>query len=80
MKEIYAVLVIPKGITGYKTYETRISQECYEDKEKAIDFCKSRLNKEELENHEKQLKRNLISWYEFEGAKCRYEIKVLSLK
>lgn len=75
VKEIYVVEVFYKS-----NGSTAISQECYDDKEKAIEFCKSRLNKEELELTEKAQKRGFASWFEFFGKDYSYEIKVLSLK
>ena len=75
VKEIYVVEVFYKS-----NGSTAISQECYDTQEKAIEFCKSRLNKEELELTEKAQKRGLARWFEFFGKDYSYEIKVLSLK
>lgn len=75
VKEIYVVEVVFR-----KNGEIKVNQECYDDKEKAIEFCKSRLNKEELELTEKAQKRGFASWFEFFGKDYDYKIKVLSLK
>lgn len=75
VKEIYIVEVIYRS-----NGNTTVSQECYDTQEKAIEFCKSRLNKEELELTEKAQKRGLANWYEFFGKNYDYKIKVLSLK
>ena len=58
VKEIYIVEVIYRS-----NGSTTVSQECYDTQEKAIEFCKSRLNEEELEMHEKAYRRGLVSWY-----------------
>lgn len=76
--EIFIVISRCKGIKDFTS--VGVSQECYKTMEQAIEFCKSKLNKEELEIHEKQLKRGLINWYEFDSKDYYYEIKVLSLK
>ncbi|MBQ5618442.1 MAG: hypothetical protein IIU93_04770 [Alistipes sp.] len=74
-KDIYVVIVTSRIING----NYNISQECYDTQEKAIKFIESKLTKEELDLHNKQLKRNLISWYEYTSKNNYYEIKVLSL-
>lgn len=57
-----------------------VSQECYIDMEKAIEFCESRLNAEELQKNRELKKRNLINWFEFDSKNYSYEIKVLNVK
>lgn len=74
-KEIYIVIVYSKNNNW-----TNVSQECYDTKEKAIEFVESRLTNEDIERHNKQLKRGLISWYEYSNKNDIYEIKILSLR
>ena len=74
-KEIYVVIVYSKNNTW-----TNVSQECYDTKEKAIEFVESRLTSEDIERHNKQLKRGLIYWYEYSSKNYIYEIKILSLR
>lgn len=54
-----------------------VSQQYFKTNGSAMKFCESRLTKEEVENHYKQLKRNLISWYEYSSKDYHYEIKEL---
>lgn len=77
MKEVYIVISRFKGNNDFTS--VGVSQECYTDMEKAIDFCKSRLNTKELEQREKAVKRNLVNWYEYDTKDYHYEIKVLSI-
>lgn len=74
--EIYVVYV--ESLKNWAGIE--ISQECYKEKEQAIDFIKTRLTKEELEKNLKAQKRGLQSWYEFFGKNYIYNVKVLSLR
>lgn len=74
-KDIYIILVQSRN----NYFSHNVSQICYDTKEKAIEFVKSRLTSEELELHNKQVKRGLIEWYEFTSQNYWYEIKVLSL-
>ena len=76
--EIYLVITRCKRIKEWTAIG--INQECYKTKEQAIEFCKSRLSKEELEMHEKAYRRGLVSWYEFDSKDYEYRIKVLNLK
>ena len=76
--EVYIVICNNKNVVDFTG--ASISQECYKTKKQAIAFCKSRMNKEEIEKHEKALARGLISWYEFDTKNYIYTIKVLSLK
>lgn len=76
--EIYIVVSRNNRIKDFTS--VGVSQECYKTKEQAIKFCKSRLNKEELEEDTKMKNRNLKNWYEFDSRTCHYEIKILNLK
>lgn len=76
--EIYLVITRVKKNKDWTSIG--INQECYKTMEQAIEFCKSRLSKEELERHEKAYKRGLVSWYEFDSKNYEYRIKVLNLK
>ena len=78
MEEIFIIICRNKNREDWTT--VGVSQECYKDIEKAIEFCRGRLNKEELEKHDKLIKKNMIQWYEFDSKDYVYEIKVLSLK
>lgn len=78
MKEVYVITCKCKNIEDWTGVS--ISQECYTDKEKAVEFCEGRLNSEELEHNRKMQKRKLINWFEFIGKDHVYEIKVLSVK
>lgn len=49
--EIFIVISRCKRIKDFTS--VGVSQECYKTMEQAIEFCKSKLNKEELEIHEK---------------------------
>lgn len=62
-----------------KTGEWNTDNIAFRDMDKAIEYCESKLNSEELEEHNKQLRRNLISWYEFSSKNYLYEIKVVNL-
>lgn len=77
-KEVYIVICRNKNFEDWTCID--VSQECYSNKEQAINFCKSRMNKEEVERYEKTLARGLISWYEFDTRKYEYRIKVLELE
>lgn len=57
-----------------------VSQECYVDMEKAIEFCESKLNKIELEENRKNKINGKLNWFEFIGNDYTYEIKVLNVK
>lgn len=74
-KDIYIVICYSKKDLSF--CGVAINGEYFTSKENAIFFCESRLTSEELEHHKKQLNRGLISWYEFDSSKYRYEIKVL---
>ena len=76
--EIYIVICNNKNVVDFTGVS--VSQECYKTKEQAIAFCKSRMNKEEIEKYEKALARGLTSWYEFDTKNYIYTVKVLSLK
>ena len=76
--EVYIVICNNKNVVDFTGGS--VSQECYKTKEEAIKFYKSRMNKEEIEKHEKALARGLISWYEFDTKNYIYAVKVLSLK
>ncbi len=56
-----------------------ISTECYTDLEKAIEFCKSRMTKEEIEKYENAVKRNLQNRFEFYTKNYIYYIKFLRI-
>ena len=56
-----------------------VSQECYTDIDKAIEFCESRLTESERDTRNKQLKRKLIEWYEFDSKDYEYRIKELKV-
>ena len=56
MEEIFVVICRNKNREDWTT--VGVSQECYKDIEKAIEFCRGRLNKEELEKHDKLIKKN----------------------
>lgn len=76
--EVYIVISRFKKRTDFTTIG--VSSECYSTMEKAIEFCRSRLDNEELEEHDAQLKRKLINWYEFDSKDYKYEIKILNVK
>ena len=76
--EVYIVICNNKNVVDFTG--ASISQECYKTKKQAIAFCKSRMNKEEIEKYEKTLARGLTSWYEFDTKNYIYTVKVLSLK
>ena len=73
-REIYVVVVT------FKNGDKNISSECYDTKEKAIEFCESRLTEQELENVNKAKNRGLACWYEFWNKNYNYDIKVLTCK
>lgn len=75
---IYVVISRCKNRDDYTSIS--VSQECYTSIQEAIDFCKSKLTKEELEKHKKQIDRGLIHWYEFDNENYDYQIKVLNIK
>ena len=76
--EVYLVITRCKRIKEWTAIG--INQGCYKTKEQAIEFCKSRLNEEEVERYEKAYRRGLVSWYEFDSKDYEYRIKVLNLK
>ena len=76
--EIFIVITKNKNLQDFTS--VNVSQECYSNKEEAINFCKSRMNAEELEKYQKALDRGLISWFEFDTKNYVYYIKVLSLR
>lgn len=78
LKEIYVVICKNNKIQDWTGIG--VSQECYVDMEKAIEFCESKLNKIELEKNRKMQKRKLLNWFEFIGNDYTYEIKVLNVK
>lgn len=75
--EIYIIICRNKTFNDFTS--VAVSQECYDTKEKAVEFCMSRLNEEERKQHIKYLERDLINWYEFESSRTVYEIKVLKV-
>lgn len=75
--KIYIVMSRFKQLTDFTS--VRVSQECYETEEQAIEFCKSRLNKEELEKHERLLKKRMINKYEFDSKDYEYKIEILKV-
>ena len=75
--EIYVVISRCKRIQDFTSLG--ISQECYKTKKQAIEFCESKLTKQEIEENKKAKNRNLKSWYEFDSQDYSYEIKVLKV-
>ena len=51
----------------------------FRDKDKAIEYIESKLNKEEIEKNRNAKKRNIQKWYEFFSKRVIYYIKVVDL-
>ena len=51
----------------------------FTNKDSAVEYCKSKMNIEELEQRTKMLDKNLINWYEFLTKNYIYYIKVVDL-
>ncbi len=76
-KEIYVIESVFNK--GQDWTSVGISTECYTDLEKAVDFCKSRMNKEELERYENAVNRGLQNRFEFFTKDYTYYIKFLRI-
>lgn len=75
--KVYAVISRFKKMEDFTT--VGVSSECYDTLDKAIEYCRSKLNEEELERHEKQVKRNLINEWEYDTENYEYTIKELKV-
>lgn len=73
-EKIYIVKVFFKSLK-----EWGVDNISFKDMDKAIEYCNSKLTEEEQLKRENQLKRNLISWYEFYSKNYIYEIKEIDL-
>ena len=76
--KIYIVISRFKKIEDWTN--TNISQEAYKTLEEAIDFCKSKMNNEEIERHDFLLKHNYINNFYFDTKNYIYTIKELNVK
>lgn len=75
---IYIIIIRNKHNMDFTSIA--ISSECYTKMKDAINFCKSKLTKQELALHQKQIDRGLIHWFEFDSKDYEYRIKVLDVK
>ena len=62
-----------------KTNTISIDNISFRDMEKAIEYCESKMNSEELEHRQKMLNRKLINWFEFFTKNYIYYIKEIDL-
>ncbi len=76
-KEIYVIESVFNKVQNWTS--VGISSECYTDLEKAVDFCKNRMNKEELEKYEKGVNRGLQNRFEIFTKDYTYYIKFLKV-
>ena len=76
--KIYVVKVRFKKIEDWTSIN--ISQEAYKTLEEAIEFCKSRMNKEERKKHEYLVKHNYMTNFYFYTKNYIYTIKELNIK
>lgn len=61
------------------TDEVSIDNISFRDMEKAIEYCESKMNSEELKHRQNMLNRNLINWFEFFTKNYIYYIKEIDL-
>ena len=73
-EKIYVIYNIFK-----KTNTISIDNISFRDMEKAIEYCESKMNSEELEHRQKMLNRKLINWFEFFTKNYIYYIKEIDL-